>query len=271
MDFQKIAYLGIKGSYTEFAARSLHRGDFHGYGSIHDVFRAVSSGETQYGVIPIENSLEGSLGITSDLLYREDVQIASEYNMRIEHCLVAKPGRDPASVTTVISHPQALGQCASYISRKGLIPVPFPDTASAIAALSEDRYSDCVAIGSESAARIYGMENLEKGIGDYQDNYTRFISITRPVPGARGSAGMKSSVVVSLEATPGSLMKALEIYYRKGVNLTRVESRPVKFSPWRYIFFLDAEFRDGDEEVLDELKNSCSSFKLLGIYPKGKL
>lgn len=267
----RIGYFGRSGSNTEHAARAMYGGTFSGYASIADIFGAVSDGSADRGVVPIENSVEGSVGIVNDMLYREDLDIVKEFYMKITHCLVVRPGTDTGSIRTVISHPQALGQCSAYIARHGYETIPFPDTATSVAALREDRYAGYAAIASREAAEMYGMEIAESDIGDFQDNYTRFVALAvkpwEPDPEKK----MKASIVVSLDHRPGSLKRILDIFSEGNVNLTRIESRPVKFAPWNYIFFLDAEYGTGDSGVLDRVRESSSSFKLLGIYPMARL
>lgn len=264
----EIGYFGREGSNTQQAAEQMYSGSLHGYPTIPDVFRAVMKGEVDAAVVPIENSVEGSVGITNDLLYRDDLYITGEYYMKITHCLIARPGTARESIRTVISHPQALGQCSTYIAENRLTAIPFPDTASAVSALGESRYAGAAAIASERAAEIYSMEILERDMGDFPDNYTRFVSLSREPGKFISGRRMKVSVVVSLENRPGSLMKALEIFHRHGVNLTRIESRPVKFSPWKYIFFLDAEMSPEKASTLEELEKNSLSYKFLGVYPR---
>lgn len=268
----RIGYFGKEGSNTEYAAKEMYRGEFRGFSSIQSVFQAVKSGDIDYGVVPIENSVEGSVGITNDLLYRDEVYIVGELYSKITHCLIVRPGTGLESVKNVISHPQALGQCSEYIFKMGLNTMPFPDTASAVASLAEVRYSSYAAIGSERTAALYGMEVLARDIGDFPDNHTRFVSISRTVA-KRSAEGiqLKASIVVSLDHRPGSLNGILEIFSRNGINLTRIESRPVKFSPWRYIFFLDAIYRNEYETVFAEIREKSSTYKLLGIYPAAVL
>ncbi len=250
----------------------MHRGSFRGFPSIQSLFHAVSEGTIDYGVAPIENSVEGTVGATNDQLYRDNLFITGELYTRITHCLIVNKGTKLGSIHRVISHPQALGQCSLYIDRMGFEAVPYQDTASAVAALSLPQYSQFGAIGSEMTAELYGKEILERDIGDFQDNHTRFISISREMKGQDQSGKkMKASIVVSLEDSPGSLKGILDIYSRNGINLTRIESRPVKFSPWKYIFFLDSEYVEEYAEVFSEIKESSMSYKLLGIYPMARL
>lgn len=250
----------------------MYDGNFTGYTSIQSLFIAVSGGEVDYGVVPIENSVEGSVGITNDLLYHEDLFIVAESYSRIIHSLIARPGTRISEIEGVISHPQALGQCSSILLKLGVKTVPFPDTATAVSALSENRYSKYAAIGSEKSAGLYGMEILQHDVGDFHDNYTRFVSVAKEMGAGTTKPGeRKASIVVSLDHRPGSLKEILEIFSNYGINLTRIESRPVKFSPWRYIFFMDCVFTDASKKAFGEIEKKSSSFKLLGIYPMAEL
>lgn len=267
----KIGYFGKEGSNSHHAATLMHSGSFMGFSSIPSLFRAVDEGTVDRGVAPIENSVEGSVGATNDQLYRDKLHIIAEHYEKITHCLVARPGTDIKSIKKVISHPQALGQCSQYIERMGLEPVPFQDTASAVSSLADPQYSGYAAIGSRMAAELYGMEILHEDIGDFHENYTRFISVSRDTRPVDGNMRKKASMVVSLEDRPGSLNGVLDIFSRHGINLTRIESRPVKFSPWNYIFFLDSEYVPECEQAFDEIEKMGSSFRLLGVYPMAGL
>lgn len=265
-------YFGKEGSYTESAARSMYGGIFKSYSSIQGLFAAVAQGEIDYGVVPIENSVEGSVGITNDLLYHDHLSIVAETYSRISHALIVKPGTTLDEIEGVISHPQALGQCSSILLKLGVKTVPFPDTATAVSALSESQYSRYAAIGSEKSAALYGMEILQHDVGDFHDNYTRFVSVAKEMASDRSTSGKnKASIVVSLDHRPGSLKEILEIFSDHNINLTRIESRPVKFSPWRYIFFLDCVLTEDSEKAFSEVEKKSSSFKLLGIYPMSEL
>ena len=268
----KIGYFGKEGSNTHFAASQMHKGDFVGFPSIQSLFHAVTDGAVDIGVAPIENSVEGTVGATNDQLYRDSLFITGELYTRITHCLIVYPGTKIDSVRKVISHPQALGQCSLYLNRMGFEAISYQDTASAVASLSNPEHRGFGAIGSEMTAKLYGMEILENDIGDFQDNHTRFISISREMHSPANPEGrMKASIVVSLEDSPGSLKGILDIYGRNGINLKRIESRPVKFSPWKYIFFLDSEYVPAHADVFREIEERSMSYKMLGIYPMARL
>ncbi len=264
----RVGYLGRKGSNTESAALDAYGENLYGYGTVPAVFRAVANGEVERGVVPVENSVEGSVGITYDLLFRTDLSIVSEHYRKITHCLIARPGSRISDIQTVISHPQAAGQCTEFIESHGLNVIPFPDTATSVKALSGNQYEGCAAIGNGRAASIYGMEVLASDIGDFSENFTRFVSVAHTVPDENTrERGMKMSVVFSARDRPGSLLEILEIYSRNGMNLTRIESRPVKSDPWNYIFFIDSEYSREKRSVVGELRDSTGTFRVLGIYP----
>ena len=265
----RIAYFGKEGSNTQQAAMRMFGGscDFEGCTSIQKVFSAVEEGKASHGVVPIENSVEGTVGLTNDLLYRSNLCITGESYLKIMHCLIARPGTALEGMRHVISHPQALGQCSEFLSSHGLEGIPFADTASSVSALSREEYSGYGAIAAREAASIYGMEVLLEDVGDFRDNYTRFVSISREPNDAISTAKTKASVVVSVDHKPGSLKEVLEIYHRYGINLTKIESRPVKHSPWRYIFFLDSQGTPDDEAAFRELQQKCLEYKFLGRYP----
>ncbi len=265
----RVGYFGREGSNTQNAAMKMFGENciYESFPSIQKIFRAVEEENINQAVVPIENSVEGTVGLTNDMLYRSSLYITGESYQKITHCLIVKPGTALEDVRKVISHPQALGQCSDFIYRHNLEGIPFPDTASSVAALSREEYSGYAAIATSEAAHIYGMQVLLEDIGDFSDNYTRFVSISK-VQNINGpNEKTKVSVVVSVDHRPGSLKEVLEIYFRYGINLTKIESRPVKFAPWRYIFFLDSTGTPDDEKALRELEEKCLAYKFLGRYP----
>ena len=263
----RIGYFGKEGSNTQNAAISMfgNSHEYESFQSINKIFAAIELDLIEQGVVPIENSVEGTVGVTNDLLYRNSLFITGESYQKITHCLIAAPGTRLDDLKYVISHTQALGQCSEFISEHDLEEISFSDTASAVAALSSEEYAGYCAIATKEAARIYRMEVLVEDIGDFRDNYTRFVSVSR-TPGEPHGERTKVSVVVSVNHESGALKEVLEIYHRHDLNLTRIESRPVKFAPWRYIFFLDSTGKEGDQEALNELEKKCLDYKFLGRY-----
>lgn len=265
----QVGYLGIKGSNSEAVASAAYGENLQGYSTIPAMFHALIAEKTDRCVVPIENSVEGSVGITNDLLYREEVRIVAEHYRKITHSLIAFPGTRIEDIEAVISHPQATGQCSTFIENHGFRVIPFPDTATSVASLSDKNYRNFAAIGDARAARIYGMEVLSENIGDYSENFTRFVSLEKGswmVPENRNN--LKLSVVAASSDRPGSLMRILNAYSTLGINLTKIESRPLKFEPWNYIFFLDSESGNSLPDLMEALRSATNDFKILGVYPR---
>lgn len=267
----KVAFLGPSGSFTEEAARKFFPSEgyaeFKGYPSIRDLFRAVEEGEADYGVAPIENSIEGSVNETLDLLFETKLKICGELEHRVRLNLIAKPGLRIEHIKVLISHPQAINQCRSFIGRV-LRDVEIREAASTSQAVKialESEYT--AAIGSELAAKLYGGEIIAKGIEDYRNNYTRFFLLGwEDTPHIEGC---KTSIVFSTPHKPGALYKALSVFAEKGINLTKIESRPIKERPWEYLFYVDFEGHREDEvckQALECLKEKTLFVKILGSY-----
>jgi prephenate dehydratase len=238
------------------------------------VFERVVSGAVDCAVLPIENSLHGSVAEHYDLLLAQPVRIARESLMRIRHNLIARPGTAPEDIKRVISHPVALSQCRNWLAaRPWLDVVNFYDTAGSVKHLMAEGLEDTAGIAPELAARQYGAEVLVAGIEDHTENYTRFHLLLQeaafrggrawPEPGAN-----KASLAFSLEHRPGSLVRALEEFAGAGVNLTKIESRPVPGTPWEYVFFVDVRFDSGEQmdAALTGLSGQCHAVKELGRY-----
>lgn len=270
----KIAFQGERGAYSEEAAIQFfgHDIEFVTCKDIPGVFNAVEAGAADYGVVPVENSIEGSINETYDLLLSTSLKVSGEINLRVSHCLIIHPEADPSRIRRVISHPQALAQCRVYLLSKGYEVVPNYDTAGSVKKILEERLLDTAAIASERAAQIYGMKILERQIEDYGRNYTRFL-----VLGARDSdptGDDKTSVILSLPHIPGSLYRALEEFAVRNINLTKIESRPTKHRPFEYYFFIDFEGHRSDvpvREALSALSRKTLFLKVLGSYPKAKI
>ena len=200
----KIAFQGEPGAYGEQAVF-----DYFGQvetlpcESFDDVFDAVNSGKCESGLIPIENSLAGSIHQNYDLLLRNNLHINGEYPLRVRHCLIANPGVQKADIKKAISHPQALGQCAGYLRTHGIKPEQVYDTAGSVKMIKESGERDVAAIASRRAAELYGMQILEEGIEDNPENYTRFLAISHNVTTPEGES--KTSIVFTLKNVPGAL------------------------------------------------------------------
>ncbi|MBI5036963.1 prephenate dehydratase [Candidatus Micrarchaeota archaeon] len=264
-----IAFQGERGAYSEEAIKQAYgEKEVLPCRSLHDVFEAVEKGEADAGLIPIENSTEGSINLTYDLLLNSHLTIAGETFLRVRHCLLANKGVPFGDVKRVYSHPQALAQCRFFLNENKKEPVEFYDTAGAAEHIANEKIMDAGAIASRTAAEHYGLEVLKEGIEDNRSNYTRFILVAKTAP----SKGDKTSIVFSTAHKPGALFEVLKVFADNGINLTKIESRPTKEKPWEYLFYLDFEgsAQEGrGAKALKEIKGSTLFLKVLGTYPKG--
>jgi prephenate dehydratase len=268
----KVAFQGEPGAYSEQAVFT-YFGDVETRPreSFDVVFDSVVSGECEYGLIPIENSLAGSIHQNYDLLLRHDLHIVGEYLLRVQHCLIALPGVKKEEIKKAISHPQALGQCAAYLRSRGIRSESVYDTAGSVKMLKESGARDTAAIASRRAAEIYGMQILEEGIEDNPENYTRFLAIAREAVQPEGEA--KTSIVFTLKNQPGSLFKALSVFALRDVDLTKIESRPLQGKPWEYLFYIDfigSTYEETVLKALDHLSEYAVMLRVLGSYPRYK-
>jgi prephenate dehydratase len=233
------------------------------------VFDSVVTGECEYGLIPIENSLAGSIHQNYDLLLRHDLHIVGEYLLRVQHCLIALPGVRKEEIKKTISHPQALGQCAAYLRGLGIKPESVYDTAGSVKMLKESGARDTAAIASHRAADLYGMQILEEGIEDNPENYTRFLAISRNAVQPEGES--KTSIVFTLKNQPGALFKALSVFALRDIDLTKIESRPLQGKPWEYLFYIDfigSMYEETVLKALDHLSEYATMLRVLGSYPR---
>jgi prephenate dehydratase len=235
------------------------------------VLAKVVAGEVDGAVLPIENSLHGSVAEHYDLLLEVPVRIDGESLLRIRHNVIAMPGVKLEEVRKVMSHPVALSQCRRYLAAHPEIEVvPFYDTAGSVKHLMEAGLGDTAGIAPELAARVYGAEVLVPGVEDHAENYTRFHLLRREdAAGGEGVSGAnKMSLAFAIEHRPGTLVAALERLAKAGVNLTKIESRPVLGSPWEYVFYVDVRFDTAAkaEAALAALREHCRMVKVLGRY-----
>lgn len=262
----RLAYLGPEGSNTEKAARILSEilgSEIEPLESIYSVFEAVESGS--YGVVPSENSIEGSVTLTLDLLLRFEVKILGELSLPIEHCLI---GHASGSIRTVLSHPQALAQCREYIRRHGWEAISTGSTSEAVKRVAGARDASMAAIGPKEAAELYGLRVLDENIQDHPNNKTRFILIgpSEASPPPNLGEPTKSSLFMELENVPGSLYRALGVFAKRNVNLSRIESRPSLKDLGYYIFYVDYERPEDEEGLLRDLLEHATFIKHLGSY-----
>ena len=266
-----VAFQGEHGAYSEEAATTHFGAKTEKLPclTLRQVFEAVEDGRAQYGIVPAENSLEGSVNDTYDLLLQSALKISGEVKIRINHCLLALHDTKLEDLKAVYSHPQALAQCAESLNGLKVATEPAYDTAGSAKMIKDRRLRQAGAVASESAAEIYGLKVLQRNIEDLPENFTRFFVIGREDAPATGKD--KTSVVFGTPHTPGSLHRALGELALREINLTRIESRPVRTVPWQYHFFVDFEgHRSGAKcgEALEALAKSTTFLKVLGSYPQ---
>ena len=236
-----------------------------------DVFRAVVQGEVDGAVLPIENSLHGSVAEHYDLLLAHPVRLERESLLRIHHNLMAAPGVTLDQVRFVMSHPVALSQCRRFVSQlANAKPLAFYDTAGSVKHVMAERLRDTAAVAPELAARVYGAEILAAHIEDHPENYTRFHLVRRSdLPPQRDFAGAnKLTLAFAVEHRPGTLVEALRSLAAAGADLTRIESRPVPGRPWEYVFYAEFRFARAEvaEDAIERLRGHSGMVKEIGRY-----
>jgi prephenate dehydratase len=273
-----VAFQGEHGAYSELAAieyfhRKVNTIPCH---SFDDVFAQVSGGFSSFGIVPIENSLAGSIHRNYDLLLRHNLQILGEYHLRVSHCLLGLPGVRLEEIQFVHSHPQALAQCEASLNRLGLQPVVDIDTAGSARWLRDNPDKHSAALASHHAARVYGLQILLENMEDDQANYTRFIILgqksSRRIE--KKTAAYKTSIVFSLTNQPGILFKALSVFALRDIDLTKIESRPMPGHVWEYMFYIDFAGHASDpicQRAVDHLKELATSLRILGSYPRHQI
>lgn len=271
----KVAFQGIRGAYSEMAVHE-HFGkavDTVGCDAFDDVFDRVESGEVTYGLIPVENTIAGTVVENYDLLFANDIFVIAEVYLPIHHTLLAKKGARLEEIKEARSHPHALKQCKAYLKSKNIKMVPSYDTAGAAQAVASGDRLDCAAIASALCAEIYDMEILERDIQTNSSNTTRFFVIAKkenlPVDHKTG----KTTVAFKTRHYPGALVDCLKIFQKYSLNLTKLESRPIPENPWEYVFYAAFEAGIDTDEVksaIGELTLHALFVKLLGSYPKAE-
>ncbi len=266
-----VSIQGERGSFSEEAALLLlGKGiEFHCCEAFEEVFRATSEGETRYCVVPIENSLAGSIHKNYDLLLRYQLKIVQEINLPIQHYLIGVEGANFDQIRTVMSHPVALDQCERFFVRfPDLVKRTAYDTSGSVKRIVSRNLRDCAAIAGARAAEFYGGQVLMKGIEDNEENFTRFFLLSRELEMVE--AANKVSIVFSFQNSPGALFKCLSVFASRGIDLAKIESRPIHGRPWEYLFYLDFQGDVRDDrihEALSELEEITEFMEILGCYP----
>jgi chorismate mutase/prephenate dehydratase len=265
-----VAYLGPPATHTHLACLEYFGSSIQTQPkeSIREVFEAVERKRVNYGIVPIENSTEGSVNQTLDILIDSEAMICGEVMIQVSHALLSQSGK-PEDIRKISSHPSALEQCRKWL-RKSFPHVEVAETVStAKAAQMASENRKVAAVASSLAGHLYGLKVVESQIEDYLNNTTRFLVIgLQPSP---RTGKDKTSILFSISHAPGSLYQALKPFSEKGINLTKIESRPMKGKPWEYIFFVDMEGHSTDapiREVMSDLGRNALFLKLLGSYPQ---
>jgi len=266
-----VAILGPRGTFSEEAAlKFFENPNFILSGDIGEVFETVAANKADYGIVPVENSLEGSVGMTLETLIKELAKIYGEVTLDIKHHLLAPDTVDLNQVKVVASHPHALAQCKEFIRKNKLSTMNYTSTAEAARDISKTKPSKTAAIASEAAASIYNLKVIETEIQDDYLNQTRFLVIHKGDHDPTDDD--KTSIVVALNDKPGALYELLGAFAERQINLTKIESRPSRKALGDYIFYIDLDGHRTNpliENVLSDLEKRSSFLKVLGSYPKG--
>lgn len=266
----RVAFQGERGAFSEDAVlRFFGDVELLPCRALIDVFEAVSQDRAGSGMVPVENSQAGSINETYDLLLRHDLNIFGEIALEVDHCLLARPGETLDSIRTVYSHPQALAQSEEFLRKLNAEIVPTYDTAGSAKLICEKGLVNCAAVASKRVAEIYRMQVLAEDIQTIASNYTKFFAVSKEKAGYGGES--KTSLVFATKNAPGALYSCLGAFATRGINLTKLESRPSRSRPWEYVFYVDLEGHMEDEicgQALRDLGESTSFLKILGSYPK---
>ena len=269
-DFRLIAFQGEHGAYGEVAARAWNSRlvpiPCREFG---EIFEGISSGLYSYGLVPIENRVDGVVGQVNQLLIKTDLYVVGAVELPIHFCLMVLPGTDHREIRTVHSHFHTLAQCRLFIERNKLEPVPYYDTAGAAKMLAEETPKAAAAVASRLAAELYNLEIIKEDIEDHEGSVTRFLVLSKE---ENEEAGDKCTIIFSTEHKAGTLFNVLEIFAKAKINLTRIESMP--HDPEGYVFFLDFLGSKQDEKiagVLREVEKLTTTFKLMGCYKEKRV
>ncbi len=267
-----VACQGVEGAYSQQACvRMFEFPQILYFSGFDGVFSAVEKGMCRYGVLPIENSAAGSVTQVYDLMEKHKFHIVRGIRQRIDHALLAKEGAALVQLTEIVSHPQGIAQCGAFLAAHPKIKVtPMENTAIAAKLVAESGRTDMAAIASRRCAALYGLTALAESVADTDNNYTRFIVISKPMEVYRGSN--KISMMLSLSHEPGSLSRMISRFAAQGINLTKLESRPIPGREFEFRFHFDIEASLTDPDVvklLDEIRLGSERFTLLGNYREG--
>ncbi|MGI0057178.1 MAG: prephenate dehydratase [Nitrosarchaeum sp.] len=268
----RVSFQGERGAYSEAAAITFFNTEIQTipFPTFAEVLENTTLDKTNYSILPIENSLEGSVGESYDLLYSTSLNAIGETYHRIEHCLIGNGTLEETD--TVYSHPQALGQCRNFIQKHNMKTVPTYDTAGSVKIIKEVNKKNVACIASKDASEIYNVPVISEGIANNLNNYTRFLILSKNNKEETGKD--KTSIIFSIKHEPGSLHRIIENFHNYNVNLTKIESRPTKTNTWEYNFYVDFEGHAKNpriSEMLEKINHETLFMKILGSYPSAKL
>ncbi len=269
---KRVSFQGERGAYSEAASISFFGNDIEAIPcpTFSDVLKNTESDSSGYSILPIENSLEGSVGESNDLLLETDLNVIGEIYHRIHHCLIGTGSI--GDIDTVYSHPQALGQCRKFIQENSLKTIPSYDTAGSVKIIKNLNKNNVACIASKNAAEIFDVPIIKEGVEDNANNYTRFLIFSKEK--SDETENSKTSIIFSVKHEAGALYQIINEFYQHKINLTKIESRPNKNTPWEYNFYVDFEGHQDDssiKDMLQKLRDNSTFLKILGSYPIGKL
>jgi len=269
---KRVSFQGERGAYSEAASVSFFGNEIEAIPcfAFADVLKNTENGNSDYSILPIENSLEGSVGESNDLLLSTELNVIGEIYHRIHHCLIGTGSI--GDIDTVYSHPQALGQCRKFIQENSLKTIPSYDTAGSVKIIKNLNKNNVACIASKNAAEIFDVPIIKEGVEDNANNYTRFLVFSKENNDKTDNS--KTSIIFSVKHEAGALYQIINEFYQHKINLTKIESRPNKNTPWEYNFYVDFEGQQDDpsiKDVLEKLRNHSTFLKILGSYPIAKL
>ena len=265
---KKVSFQGEHGAYSESAARRFFGEtiDSIPQNTFEDALKMTEDNKSDYSILPVENSIEGTVGQSIDAITNTKLHSVGEIYLKVEHCLIGTGNLE--DIETVYSHPQALGQCSKFIKENNLKTVPTYDTAGSVKIISELKKDNCAAIASSYASNLYKIPIIEEKIEDNSNNYTRFLIFSKEK--SLESNNDKTSIIFSVKHEPGALYQILKEFNDNEINLTKIESRPNKNTNWEYNFFVDIIGHYSNSKiksVLDRISENTLFLKILGSYP----
>ena len=269
---ERISFQGERGAYSEAASVLFFEDEIETIpcSTFANALKNTENDASDYSILPVENSLEGSVGESNDLLLSTKLHVTGEVYHRIHHCLIGTGSI--GDIDTVYSHPQALGQCRQFIQENSLKTIPSYDTAGSVKIIKDLNKNNVACIASKDAAEIFDVPIIQEGIEDNANNYTRFLIFSKEK--SNTTENSKTSIIFSIKHESGTLYQIINEFYQQKINLTKIESRPNKNTAWEYNFYVDFEGHQDDsviKDVLQKLRDNTTFLKILGSYPIAKL